>query len=359
VVRPSAISTAGLYLDLQRAASIDGRANSGGWVPFAALGLPAFLSRPVHRRRAPPLVRRRSTSARPLARGPLLGGRCGVVHRVCARPISSRGFPWKPPRLRLERTCRPWSRVPPISGSTASSLLTVLVAGRAGRRRWSMLRAPAGLDPAGIRFQSRGPGRPSCWMLAGGATRLYQGKRRDGPRGGVSGLVQTRHPPQSLKWRNDQLRSNFCEAYCNEPAAGPPIPAEMSSIWFGKRASPYFIESDPEGAAPRPPEVATAGRTLLNRPGRRAPASTAPGRLQPHLEQPGGARPRGRGARPPTDKATSSCPFGEYVPLRGVLPIQTAFVPGASMGHVPPGPGPRTLCHLPGLPPVGARSILL
>lgn len=42
-------------------------------------------------------------------------------------------------------------------------------------------------------------------------------------------------------------------------------------------------------------------------------------------------------------------PFGEYVPLRGVLPIPRVV---ASMGDFSPGPGPRTLV-LPGLPPVG------
>jgi apolipoprotein N-acyltransferase len=42
-------------------------------------------------------------------------------------------------------------------------------------------------------------------------------------------------------------------------------------------------------------------------------------------------------------------PFGEYVPLRGIMPFPRVV---ASMGDFIPGPGPRTL-HLPGLPPVG------
>ena len=42
-------------------------------------------------------------------------------------------------------------------------------------------------------------------------------------------------------------------------------------------------------------------------------------------------------------------PLGEYVPLKGYLPL-TKVVEGAS--DYSPGPGPRTL-HLPGLPPVG------
>ena len=42
-------------------------------------------------------------------------------------------------------------------------------------------------------------------------------------------------------------------------------------------------------------------------------------------------------------------PFGEYVPLRGILPIPRVV---SSMGDFSPGPGPRTL-DLPGLPPVG------
>ncbi len=41
-------------------------------------------------------------------------------------------------------------------------------------------------------------------------------------------------------------------------------------------------------------------------------------------------------------------PFGEYVPLRGVLPMDK-ITPGTL--DFTPGPGPRTL-HLPGLPPV-------
>jgi apolipoprotein N-acyltransferase len=42
-------------------------------------------------------------------------------------------------------------------------------------------------------------------------------------------------------------------------------------------------------------------------------------------------------------------PFGEYVPLRSILPINR-IVPGTI--DLSAGPGPRTL-HLPGLPPVG------
>jgi len=42
-------------------------------------------------------------------------------------------------------------------------------------------------------------------------------------------------------------------------------------------------------------------------------------------------------------------PFGEYVPLRRILPIER-IAPG--LGDFSPGPGPRTLT-LPGLPPVG------
>lgn len=43
-------------------------------------------------------------------------------------------------------------------------------------------------------------------------------------------------------------------------------------------------------------------------------------------------------------------PFGEYVPLHGVLPFISKFTPGIM--DLSAGPGPRTL-HLPGLPPVG------
>jgi apolipoprotein N-acyltransferase len=43
-------------------------------------------------------------------------------------------------------------------------------------------------------------------------------------------------------------------------------------------------------------------------------------------------------------------PFGEYVPLHGILPFISKFTPGIM--DLSAGPGPRTL-HLPGLPPVG------
>jgi apolipoprotein N-acyltransferase len=42
-------------------------------------------------------------------------------------------------------------------------------------------------------------------------------------------------------------------------------------------------------------------------------------------------------------------PFGEYVPLSGILPIERI---APAVGQFTPGPGPRTLT-LPGLPPVG------
>lgn len=45
-------------------------------------------------------------------------------------------------------------------------------------------------------------------------------------------------------------------------------------------------------------------------------------------------------------------PFGEYAPLRGILPLEK-LTPG--IGGYTPGPGPETFA-LPGLPPVG-RSI--
>jgi apolipoprotein N-acyltransferase len=177
-------------------------------------------------------------------------------------------------------------------------------------------------------------------LWGGGALRLQAAPGRDAVQPGVSLRLVQPAIPQSLKWDRAHLQSNF-QKYL---AMSQPAPGETpSAIIWGEAATGYPIEEvEPWRMAMAklaPPDgviVTGTNRYLRNSDNQVIQAWNgmvafdAEGSL--------------RGA---FDKF-HLVPFGEYVPLKDLLPLQ--IISQGASGYSP-GPGPRTL-RLPGLPPV-------
>ena len=297
-------------------------------VPFAVLGLPAFLGLFIGAGTA--LVRAFDTAN--AFRVPLLAAVWVITEYVRGHILT--GFPWN-------LIGYSWSELPAMEqggayvGIYGLSLVTLFLAAAPAAlidpRR-------ARLDPAGVRLNLAALVL-LLLMVGGGEARLAGASDATVP--GVRLRLVQPDIPQSLKWRNDQLRSNFAKhiAMSRAPAAQPP-----NVIIWSEAASPYFLESDPD-ARRLAAEVAPPGGLLLAGSPRARFDST--GRLQ-RIWNSLVALDHDGVVRGTFDKA-HLVPFGEYVPLRSILPINR-IVPGTI--DLSAGPGPRTL-HLPGLPPVG------
>ena len=177
-------------------------------------------------------------------------------------------------------------------------------------------------------------------LWGGGALRLQAAPGRDAVQPGVSLRLVQPAIPQSLKWDRNHLQNNF-QKYLT---MSQPAPGETpSAIIWGEAATGYPIEEvEPWRMAMAklaPPDgviITGTNRYLRNSDNQVIQAWNgmvafdAEGSL--------------RGA---FDKF-HLVPFGEYVPLKGLLPLQ--IISQGASGYSP-GPGPRTL-RLPGLPPV-------
>lgn len=149
--------------------------------------------------------------------------------------------------------------------------------------------------------------------------------------------------PQNLKWRRDLLDLHLLRQLAlsvRPPAVGAPPPTHV--LW-AETAAPFFVGRD----APRRARIARAappgGQVILG-----APRATAPG------EEPMRVWNSLRAVDAAGDIVGSYdkfhlVPFGEYVPLRGIIDIPKVTEGRADFAA---GPGPRTL-RLPGLPPMG------
>lgn len=123
----------------------------------------------------------------------------------------------------------------------------------------------------------------------------------------------------------------------------PEFSSATHAIW-AETANPYPVERYPDqtNAASR---AAPAGGLLITGVVRTEPASGPPRQIWNSMA-----------AIDSSGKVVGSydkfhlVPFGEYVPLQGVIPFISKFTPGIL--DFSAGPGPRTL-RLPGLPPVG------
>lgn len=156
---------------------------------------------------------------------------------------------------------------------------------------------------------------------------------------GLTLRVVQPHIPQGTKWLEDRREGHLFDAVAL--SRGTSLDGVAAVIW-PEAAAPFFLNLDDAHRA-YAALAAPPGGLLLTGALRIAPRGETPFRLWNSLYAvaPGGATVA------LFDKA-HLVPFGEYVPLRWLLPINK--VTHGSTDFTP-GPGPRTLT-LPGLPPV-------
>lgn len=144
--------------------------------------------------------------------------------------------------------------------------------------------------------------------------------------------------PQALKWRPDQ-RETIIERHLT---LSVPDQVGYDVLLWPETAVPSYLAEDGDLRA-RIAEVLPPGAILLAGAPRRVWHASEIGYRNAIIA----VGPDGRVLG--TYDKHHLVPFGEYVPLRHLLPFERLVV-GA--GDFTPGPGPRTL-DLPGLPPVG------
>ena len=178
-----------------------------------------------------------------------------------------------------------------------------------------------------------------CLVWAAGAGRLSQASGETVP--GVRLRLVQPNIPQALKWKPElRLRHVLKQlALSRAPADSGPPPTHV--IW-AETAVPFVIDQTP-GLAKTLGLAAPPGGLLLVGAPRSTPQGTKPSRLWNSL-----LALNSQGRVTGTYDKFHLVPFGEYVPLRGFLPIKKLT---AGRQDFSPGPGIRTL-KLDGLPPV-------
>jgi apolipoprotein N-acyltransferase len=176
------------------------------------------------------------------------------------------------------------------------------------------------------------PAAGGAWRLAGGADPVVPGVRLR--------LVQP-SIAQTLKWNPAEREANFRRQILlsTAPGAGP---TPTTVIW-SESAATFFLERDEPHRTALAAAVPPGGLLLTGAP--RSDPPPQPGR---HVWNSLVALD-GTGRILATYDKFHLVPFGEYVPFRSILPIDS--VAGGTIDYSA-GPGPRTL-SLPGLPPVG------
>jgi apolipoprotein N-acyltransferase len=147
--------------------------------------------------------------------------------------------------------------------------------------------------------------------------------------------------PQSLKWDQSAAEENFHRLLELSGTGGDHPPAAV--IW-PEGAATFYLERD---AAHRQEAAAIAprGGYLITGAIRADTATGERTRYYNSIEA-----IDGNGSIRATYDKSHLVPFGEYIPLRGLLPIG-GFIAGST--DLSAGPGPRTI-SLPGLPPFAA-----
>lgn len=300
-------------------------------VPFAVLGLPAALAFLTgFALLAAHLLCRRLRwrgAARVLA---LAVCWCAAEwlrgHILTGLPWNLVGYAWSgafPGSLAMLQTTA-------LVGIYGLSLLTVLVAmlpatlGDFGGRRWPPLIAAAVLLGAGLAF---------------GWARLEAGPPADVP--GVRLRIVQPSIPQSLKNDRAERNANFRRHLALSAAPAEDDKPLTAVIWPEAAAPPFLDRFDDERmpiAAVAPP----GGMALVG-----SDRTEPPPERPTHYWNSMVAVDHEGSILGSYDKA-HLVPFGEYVPLREILPINKV-TPGTV--DFSAGPGPKTL-HLPGLPPV-------
>ncbi|WP_135469028.1 apolipoprotein N-acyltransferase [Crenalkalicoccus roseus] len=292
-------------------------------VPLAAPG----LALPLAAFAVPPAL---AAWALPAGWPRLLGFAGAWVLSELARGVLFTGFPWN-----LMGSVWAFAALPlqgaAVIGVHGLSLLTVLLACLPALGRWRPLAAGglALLALAGF----------GAWRLAG----------EPPPAPPVRLLLVQGNIEQSLKWRPEERVAIFrrylelTAAAAREAAAAAPPGTRLAVVW-PETAIPFLLAQDPE-AQRLAASVLPEGAVLLS------------GTVRAELDPEGMAREvfnslvalddAGRVAAL-YDKA-HLVPFGEYMPLAGLIPVRLA----AGGMDFSAGPGPVTL-EVPGLPPFGA-----
>jgi apolipoprotein N-acyltransferase len=176
-----------------------------------------------------------------------------------------------------------------------------------------------------------------------GALRLSAAPAPGSPAADVPGarlrLVQP-NVEQSLKWRDSERAAIFRTLLTL--SARPAEPPPTAIIW-PEAATPFLFEQSPEARVAAAAIVPSDGLLITGTP-RATPRPDGGHEFWNGLT----ALDHADAIRGTYDKF-HLVPFGEYVPLRGILPM-AMIAPGGG-GGFSAGPGPRTL-HLPFLPPV-------
>ncbi|MGE0722982.1 MAG: apolipoprotein N-acyltransferase [Alphaproteobacteria bacterium] len=149
--------------------------------------------------------------------------------------------------------------------------------------------------------------------------------------------------PQRLKWDPEARDRNFDRHLAL--SAGPGAERVSHLIW-PETAGPSFLDRDPARRMALADVVPPGGLALVGT-NRTTPAPTEPFQVWNSLQA---VDPEGA-IRGHYDKA-HLVPFGEYLPMRGLLGAIGFSKVTAGSVDFSSGPGPRTI-DLPGLPPVG------
>jgi apolipoprotein N-acyltransferase len=292
-------------------------------VPLAAPG----LALPLAAFAVPPAL---AAWALPAGWPRLLGFAGAWVLSELARGVLFTGFPWN-----LMGSVWAFAALPlqgaAVVGVHGLSLLTVLLASLPALGRWRPL---AGGGLALLALAGFG-----AWRLAG----------EPPPAPPVRLLLVQGNIEQSLKWRPEERVAIFrryleLTAAAAREAAGAVPPGTRLAVVWPETATPFLLAQDPE-AKRLAASVLPEGAVLLS------------GTVRAELDAEGMAREvfnslvalddAGRVAAL-YDKA-HLVPFGEYMPLAGLIPVRLA----AGGMDFSAGPGPVTL-EAPGLPPFGA-----
>jgi apolipoprotein N-acyltransferase len=222
-----------------------------------------------------------------------------------------------------------------VTGIDGLSLLTVLVAALPS----SVGEVLLGAARPWWRFVPAGAALAVVVLLAGsGAVRLAADTGAVVPNVHLR-LVQP-SIVQSLKWDPAAREGNFRRLLALSAAPGAD---KITTIIWPEAAATYFLDRDPSHLAAIA-AIAPRGGLVLT-----GTLHTEPPPEQPvHIWNSLVAVDAGGAIVAAYDKV-HLVPFGEYVPLRSILPLPKITAGSIDLSS---GPGPRTL-DLPGLPPVG------
>lgn len=246
------------------------------------------------------------------------------------RGVLFTGFPWNP-LGNVWTVSGEMIQLGAVTGVFGLSLVTVLAAS-----------APAVLADRGSRLGRWGPSMAAIALLAliwgGGAWRLAGSENGEVP--GVRLRIVQANIPQADKWR-PALRDSHVATYLNLSGRGG---GGASHVIWPETAVPFAVATDRDRRR-LIASVIPKGGLLLTGSIRIQTKERRVERVWNSLHAVDGeARVVG------TYDKFHLVPFGEYVPLRGILKFPKLT---AGRRDFTAGPGPRTL-NLPGLPPVSA-----